>query len=82
MSYDSAFELSRDVAATPGKVVFQNELIQLIQYDQTTSQVPKRPLLVMPAWINKFYVFDLQPKNSSSNGRLISGRPPLRARLA
>ncbi len=64
MTDRSAFELGRNVAASPGKVVFQNELIQLIQYAPSTRQVARRPLLIIPPWINKFYILDLQPKNS------------------
>ena len=64
MTDAEAFELGRNVATTPGKVVFQNDLMQLIQYEPTTKQVARRPLLIIPPWINKFYILDLQPKNS------------------
>src|SRR6266403_3251139 len=60
----NAFRLGENIATTPGKVVFQNEMIQLIQYSPMTEHVRKRPLLIIPPWINKFYVLDLQPKNS------------------
>ena len=59
-----AFKVGENVAVSPGKVIYQNELMQLIQYDPATETVHKRPLLVVPPWINKFYVLDLQPKNS------------------
>jgi polyhydroxyalkanoate synthase len=59
-----AFRLGENIATTPGKIVYQNELMQLIQYWPSTQEVRRRPLLIMPPWINKFYVLDLQPKNS------------------
>jgi polyhydroxyalkanoate synthase subunit PhaC len=59
-----AFKVGQNIAVTPGKVVFQNDLIQLIQYEPSTEQVKRRPLLIMPPWINKFYILDLRPRNS------------------
>lgn len=64
MTDPDAFELGRNIATTAGKVVFQNDLIQLIQYDPTTSQQFKKPLLIVPPWINKYYILDLREENS------------------
>jgi polyhydroxyalkanoate synthase len=64
MTGKEAFRLGENIAATPCKVVFQNELLQLLQYEPSTPKVRKRPLFIIMPWINKFYVLDLQPKNS------------------
>jgi polyhydroxyalkanoate synthase len=60
----SSFEVGRNLATTPGKVVFQNELMQVIQYEAKTEEVLKIPLLIVPPWINKFYILDLTPEKS------------------
>jgi polyhydroxyalkanoate synthase len=58
------FAVGRNLALTPGKVIFQNDLMQLIQYEATTKDVLKIPLLIVPPWINKFYILDLTPEKS------------------
>jgi polyhydroxyalkanoate synthase len=63
-SDSSMFEVGRNLATTPGKVIFQNDLMQLIQYAPSTPNVLKRPLLIVPPWINKFYILDLTPEKS------------------
>jgi polyhydroxyalkanoate synthase len=64
MTDPKAFELGTNIATAPGKVVFQNDLMQLIQYAPRTGTVYKRPLLIIPPWINKYYILDLREKNS------------------
>ena len=61
---ETAFEVGENLALTPGKVVYQNDLMQLIQYTPMTESVHKRPLLIIPPWINKYYILDLKPENS------------------
>jgi len=61
---ESAFEVGRNLATSPGRVVYENPLIQLVQYAPSTAQVGKRPLVMVPPCINKFYILDLQPENS------------------
>jgi poly[(R)-3-hydroxyalkanoate] polymerase subunit PhaC len=63
-SDSSLFEVGKNLALTPGKVVYQNDLMQLIQYEATTKDVLKAPLLIVPPWINKFYILDLTPEKS------------------
>jgi polyhydroxyalkanoate synthase subunit PhaC len=64
MTDPKAFRVGMNVATMPGKVVFQNELMQLIQYAPLTAEVYRRPLVIIPPWINKFYILDLREKNS------------------
>lgn len=64
MTDPEAFSVGGNIGVSPGKVVFQNDLMQLIQYNPTTEKVLKRPLLIGPPWINKFYILDLRPRNS------------------
>lgn len=60
----SQFKIGENVAATPGKVIYETDLFQIIQYSPTTSEVMKTPLLIFPPWINRFYILDLNPKKS------------------
>ncbi|EGK15407.1 poly-beta-hydroxybutyrate polymerase [Psychrobacter sp. 1501(2011)] len=64
MTDDKAFILGENIAATPGKVVYRNRMFELIQYTPTTELVNKRPLLIVPPWINKFYIVDLKQEKS------------------
>ena len=64
MTDTEAFKVGENLATTPGKVIYQNDLMQLIQYTPTTKQVYERPILIVPPWINKYYILDMREKNS------------------
>ena len=64
MTSRDAFRVGENIATTPGKVILQNDMMQLVQYTPTTAEVRRRPLLIVPPWINKFYILDLRPENS------------------
>ena len=61
----SQFQVGGNLANTPGKVIFRNELIELIQYEPMTKVVHEIPIVITPPWINKFYILDLKPKTAS-----------------
>ncbi|HQV69392.1 MAG: class I poly(R)-hydroxyalkanoic acid synthase [Anaerolineae bacterium] len=69
-----AFTVGKDLAITPGKVVFKNDLIEIIQYTPTTEKVHEIPLLIMPPWLNKFYILDMRPDNSMAKWLVDNGQ--------
>lgn len=64
MTDTEAFEMGKNIATTPGKVVYRNKLMELLQFNPTTDEVKQTPLLIAPPWINKYYILDLREKNS------------------
>lgn len=68
-----AFQLGENLGSTPGKIIFQNDLFQLIQYEPLTKRVARRPLLIVPPWTNKYYIFDLNTEHSFIRWALESG---------
>ena len=64
MTDTTAFELGENIAVTPGKVVYRNDLIELIQYEPTTEQVYETPIVFFPPWINRYYILDLTAEKS------------------
>ncbi len=68
------FKVGVNLATTPGKVIFQNDICQILQYEPSTPEVYKRPLLIVPPWINKFYILDLNPEKSFIKWAVAQGR--------